>query len=379
MGVSHNWAVLKFAGIIFASALMFFLAGCATPSNESDEGLPRDWTPSTNNTAAPITNPTPVIKPVPPVVAATNLPPTNPAPVVKPAPIQTWTSLNRWAAASQLTSPRKLSNSPLMTYSVTSKHGTLVLAIGSREATWNNVEIHLGYAPELADNQVFVHSVDLQKNVEPLLLGFSLPNLGTNRVIVIDPGHGGIKGGTISVLDKRAEKEFTLDLARRLKPLLEANGWQVFLTRTEDVDMALSNRVNFAEAHHADLFLSLHFNSSAPDHRQSGLETYCLTPMGAPSTLTRGYSDNWGDRFPNNAFDEANLMYALRLHTFLLCNVGMEDRGVRRARFMDVLQGQHRPAVLIEGGYLSNPTEAGHIENADYRQKMAVAIANALK
>jgi N-acetylmuramoyl-L-alanine amidase len=379
MSVSHNWAVLKIAGLIFASALMFFLAGCATPSNESEEGLPYGWTPSTNNIAVPGATPPHATNLIPPATAVTNPPPTHPVPPVKPAPILTWTSLNRWAAISQLTPPRKLSNSPLMTYSVTSKRGTLVLAIGSREATWNNVEIHLGYAPELVDNQVYIHGVDLQKSVEPLLLGCALPAYGANRVIVIDPGHGGIKGGTISVLDKRAEKEFTLDLARRLKPLLETNGWQVFLTRTEDVDVALSNRVNFAEAHHADLFLSLHFNSSAPDKRQSGLETYCMTPMGAPSTLTRGYADNLGEHFSNNAFDEANFLYALRLHTFLLCNVGMEDRGVRRARFMDVLQGQHRPAVLIEGGYLSNPAEAGHIENADYRQRMEAAIANALK
>ena len=134
-----------------------------------------------------------------------------------------------------------------------------------------------------------------------------------------------------------------------------------------------------AEAHHADLFVSLHFNSAAPDHRQSGLETYCLTPTGMPSTLTRGYSDVWTDNYPNNFYDVENLQLATRLHAAVLTASSAEDRGIRRARFMGVLLGQHRPAVLIEGGYLSNKIEAEKIESGAYRQKLAEAIANALR
>jgi N-acetylmuramoyl-L-alanine amidase len=363
--------VSKFAVIIFAAALMFFLAGCASTPSDPDESLASGW--ATTNAVGP----TPARPLRFPVVTAI---PSNPPPVkiIRPAPLLTWTSLDRWAVANRLAAPRKLTSSPLVTYSLTAKNGTLGLAIGSREATWNGVEMHLGFAPEIIDRQVFIYGIDLQKNVAPLLLG-GPPATSPNRVIVIDPGHGGIKGGTISVLDKRAEKEFTLDLARRLKPLLETNGWQVFLTRTNDLDVALSNRVSFAEAHHADLFLSLHFNSAAPDQHQNGLETYCLTPTSLPSTLTRNYSDVWTESFPNNAFDEANLQYAIRLHTALLRQVGMADRGVRRARFMDVLTGQRRPAVLIEGGFLSNPVEAGKIENPEYRQRLAMAIAGALR
>jgi len=372
--------VFKHAEIIFGGALLFFLAGCAT-TPEPDETMSSSWV-ATNAVVLPPNIP-PVTPPALPPVSVINQPPvarTNPPPVkpAKPGPLLTWTSLNRWAVGNQLAAPRKLTSSPLVTYAITSPNGTLVLAIGSREATWNGVELHLGFAPEIIDGQVFLYGIDLQKSVEPLLCG-GPPAFGPNRVVVIDPGHGGIKGGTISVLDKRAEKEFTLDLARRLIPLLENNGWRVYLTRTNDWDVALSNRVNFAEARHADLFISLHFNSAAPDKRQAGLETYCLTPTGLPSTLTRNYADVWMEHYPNNAFDEANLQYAVRLHTALLRQLRMEDRGVRRARFMDVLTGQRRPAVLIEGGYLSNPTEAAKIENPEYRQRLAAAIAEALK
>lgn len=309
--------------------------------------------------------------------------PTNrvnvPAYIVRPmpAPITTWTSLGQWAAQHNLGQPQRLTDSPLATYGLISRNGEMILAIGSKEATWNGREISLGFDPEMIDGEVFLHGLDLQKNLEPLLCENPL-NFDADHVIVLDPGHGGMNSGTISVLDQRPEKEFTLDLAKRLKPLLEKEGWTVFLTRTADYDLALSNRVTFAESHHADLFISLHFNSAAPDKKQAGLETYCLTPTGMPSTLTRGFADPWQENLPNNYFDAQNLQFAIRLHTALLRTNGEEDRGVRRARFIGVLRGQKRPAILIEGGYLSNPAEAAKIENPDFRQKLAETIAAAL-
>jgi N-acetylmuramoyl-L-alanine amidase len=376
--VPHNWRVFKFVGIIFFGALVL-LAGCTTPPN----GPPPNW-PATNEVlsarqnlppfkripSAVKTSPPPVVQPSPPPVTNNNKPPV--------APVYTWSSLARWAAGQKIGPPQLLAKSPLTTYAISSDQGAMVLAIGSREATWNGVTLHLGFAPETVDGGIFVHGLDLQKNLEPLLCE-PPPDFGTNRVIVIDPGHGGANAGTLSVLDKRPEKQFTLDWARRLKPLLETNGWQVFLTRTNDLDVSLSNRVAFAEAHHADYFISLHFNSAAPDKKQSGLETYCLTPTGMPSTLTRGFADPLFENLPNNNFDAQNLQLAVRLHKTILHASGEEDRGVRRARFIGVLRGQHRPAILIEGGYLSNPGEAEKIEDPEFRQKLAEAIADALR
>jgi len=377
--------VFKTAGIIFCA--LIFLAGCAT---SPDESLPPDWS-ATGVVSKPNLPPipaavAPTVKTNLPPVIHSNLPPlisSNPPPatIVKPkpsAPILTWTSLNRWVTENQIGSLHRLTGGPVTSYSISSKNGVLVLGIGSREATWRGLEIHLGFAPEIIDDQVFIHGLDLQKNLEPLILGEPL-TFGTNRVIVIDPGHGGMNGGTISVLDKRPEKEFTLDWARRIKRLLETDGWQVFLTRTNDIDVALSNRVTFAEAHCADLFISLHFNSHAPDQKPVGLETFCLTPMGLPSTLTRGYPDMLFQNFPNNNFDAQNLQLAAQLQRALLHVTGLEDRGVSHARFIGVLRGQHRPAELIEAGFLSNPREAKRIEDPEFRQKLAAAVAEALK
>jgi N-acetylmuramoyl-L-alanine amidase len=372
--------VFKPIGILFLAAIL--LSGCATTTTTLEEAFPQtpaaSGNPSLNWTAPELTqksvahpaktNATPVIH--------TNRPATI---ISKPAPILTWTSLNRWAAEHHLAAPRLLSSTPTTTYAVSSSNGVMVSSIGSLGATWNGLEINLGFDPQIIDGEVFLHGLDLQKNLEPLLCEPPLSFPQTNRIVVIDPGHGGNNFGTVSVLDGRFEKEFTLDWAKRLKPLLETNGWQVFLTRTSDVFVTNFARVAFAETHHADLFISLHFNSTSDRNKKSGgIETYCITPIGMPSTLTRGFADPWFENLPNNNFDAQNLQLAVHIQNALRVT-GLEDRGVRRSRFDTVLRGQNRPAILIEGGYLSNPAEAKLIESADYRQKLAEAVASALK
>jgi len=366
--------VYKPAAIIVGAAIL--LAGCSSTPTIPEETISSPpvmagETSSLNWTDTNVVKKIPAarsFKPVTPTVR------TNPPPS---APVMTWTSLDRWAAENKIGPPRLLARAPVAAYAIGTANGTMVLDIGSREAAWNGTEVNLGFAPEFIDDQVFVHGADLRKNIEPLLLG---PALGFgNRVIVIDPGHGGFNIGTHSVLDGRFEKEFTLDWAKRLAPLLETNGWKVFLTRTSDVTVSNLDRVIFAEAHHADLFISLHFNSGAPDKKPAGLVTYCLTPVGMPSTLTRGWPDLWLQVFPNNAYDAQNLQLAVRVHSVLVRATGIEDRGVCHLRFDTVLRGQNRPAILIEGGFMSNPHEARLIENPEFRQKLAQAVADALR
>jgi N-acetylmuramoyl-L-alanine amidase len=326
------------------------------------------------------------IDPVPaqlPPVSPAPAPATNPSPVSKPmarqSPESRWLSLQRWADSRGLGPVRRVTAGPVESFALMANAGGLTLNVGSLSTRWNNLEIRLGFAPQLVDGQVFVHWLDLQKNIEPLVRGF-IANTNPARLVVLDPGHGGLNTGTRSVADGRDEKLFTLDWALRLAPLLEANGWRVLLTRTQDVDVSLDERVAFAEEQRADLFLSLHFNSTGGGSREAaGLETFCLTPSGMVSSLTRGDDDDPSQLFPNNAYDEQNVMYAVRLHAALLKLNGYVDRGVRRARFLTVLQGQNRPAVLIEGGFLSNPAEARRIGDPAFRQRLAEAVAAGLK
>ncbi len=322
------------------------------------------------------------------LVVAPALPPKtipSPAPVPAPAPAaptnhfnlnETWISLERWSEAFGFGTPQRIATDTALVYSFAHTNGGMAIKIGSQSAWWEGLEFRLGFAPIMINDHPFVHSLDVRKNLMPLL--DKSVHSKTNRVLVIDPGHGGMDVGTRNVVNGHFEKEFTLDWAKRLQALLVTNGWSVWLTRTNDVNLPLPSRVAFADQHKAALFLSLHFNSSFPDEEQAGLETYCLTPTGMSSNLTRGFKDNSALIFPNNSFDTENLQLAIRLHRALLKVNGHADRGVRRARFLGVLQGQNRPAVLLEGGYLSNTHEARQIADPAYREKLAEAIAQAL-
>jgi N-acetylmuramoyl-L-alanine amidase len=286
-----------------------------------------------------------------------------------------WISLDDWSRENGAFPIQRIASSPTPEFALTSSNGVLVVRAGSLVANWRGLEFYLGFAPRMVGTGLYMHELDLRKNVEPLLRPAAQPVL-ERRVIVIDPGHGGQNRGASNVVDGLDEKVFTLDWARRLAPLLAAEGWQVFLTRSNDADVPLAGRVAIADERKADLFVSLHFN--APGVSQSGIETYCLTPVGMHSTLTRDYADDITHTYANNSFDEQNIAYAFRLHEAILRVTGAADHGIRRARFMTVLREQARPAVLIEGGYLSNPREARRIAEPAYREKLAEAVAQAL-
>lgn len=345
--------------------IVVLISGCVAPREHPPDWMAEDARPEPEWTPAARAEPAPAQSRA-----------TSPS-VSGIRPGDTWIALNRWSKENGLGAVEQLAQAPLASFALRTTNGVLTIQTESQTARWDGLDFRLGFAPQLIDGQPFVHRLDLQKNIWPLVTGGKLEQ-GPSRVLVIDPGHGGVNAGTKSALGERYEKEFTLDWARRLSQLLSTNGWKVFLTRTNDVDVSLPDRVAFAERHQADLFLSLHFNSAASGGDQAGIETYCLTPTGMPSTVTRGYEDDTSLVFTNNLFDAENLQYAVRLHRALL-PVGGPDRGVRRARFLGVLRGQNRPAVLIEGGYLSNPAEARRIADPVYRQKLAEAVASALE
>jgi N-acetylmuramoyl-L-alanine amidase len=348
-----------------AAVLTLALAGCATPSARK-RAQATDWeSPEFAASQKSIIAP---IRPVPPAAS------TQPVPRIQNHET-TWLSLEHWCEQNQRAAPVRLNGAPA-SYSLNVSNGSFVLRSGSTSACWDGSEVRLGFAPQFIDGHIFVHELDFAKTIDPLMNQWTPPAKSSHPVIVIDPGHGGGDPGTRAAGTHYFEKDLALDWALRLAPLLAANGWQVFVTRTNDSSLALSNRVAFADAHRADLFISLHFNSS-PEGRQQGLETYCLTPAGMESAITRG-EDDVSATFPNNAFDTQNLALAYRVHSALLHATAGNDRGVRRARFPGVLRNQNRPAILVEGGYISNVEEAGRIADPAYRQKLAEAVMHAI-
>lgn len=292
--------------------------------------------------------------------------------------VNAWVPLESWGRFNGLPKPVALAGGKEPLYQLQSSNGLVLVKIGSASVNIGGLQLGLGYPPRLIKGFPYIHSLDARKTFQTLLESvFHLPQ--TNRTIVIDPGHGGRDSGTLSCIGHDHEKVFTLDWARRLAPLLAARGWNVVLTRTNDVEVSLAERVAIADRVKANLFLSLHFNSGLPNRDLVGLETYCLTPVGMPSNLVRDGEDDLSQSHPNNMFDDQNVLLASRLHRSVLSSVGTVDRGVRRARFMAVLRHQNRPAVLIEGGYLSNVGEARRIAEADYRQALAEGVARGLE
>jgi N-acetylmuramoyl-L-alanine amidase len=212
--------------------------------------------------------------------------------------------------------------------------------------------------------------------------------LKINRV-VIDPGHGGQDQGTMGPKGL-LEKDLVLDVALRVGKLIEERlGAEVIYTRTDDTFVPLEGRTELANERKADLFLSIHANSSPAPH-VSGIETYYLNFTDSKDALDVAARENASSQ--KSVFELRDLIQKITLHdkleesrefagriqsalyAFSLRNFpGEKNRGVRKAPFV-VLIGANMPSVLAEIGFLSNPKEEALLKKSDYRQKLAEAL-----
>ncbi|MDI1248165.1 MAG: N-acetylmuramoyl-L-alanine amidase [Lacunisphaera sp.] len=247
---------------------------------------------------------------------------------------------------------------------------------------FDGLRVFLGAPAVLHKDSLWVSQLDVLKIVAPLLRPANhlaaLP-AAAPKLIVLDPGHGGIDPGTQNLKLKLNEKTFTLDVALRLKKLLELGGWRVLLIRDKDTELAKDKKTDLlmrnitANRAKADLFLSIHFNA-APESI-AGVETYSLAPQFMNSA-----GDDQGDEmtrtaFPGNRFDYANLLFGENLHRAMITGLKVPDRGYKHAR-QAVLRMLDCPGVLVECGYLSNDAEARLIATPEYRQQIAEALAD---
>jgi N-acetylmuramoyl-L-alanine amidase len=207
--------------------------------------------------------------------------------------------------------------------------------------------------------------------------------------IVIDPGHGGHDQGTEGPKGL-LEKDLVLDVATRLGRLIEDRmGAEVIYTRTDDTFVPLEGRTALANEKKADLFLSIHANSS-PYPRIAGVETFYLNFTDSKEALDVASRENATSR--NSIFDLQDIIQKITLHdkaeeskefarsiqaalyAFSARNVPAEkNRGVKKAPFV-VLVGASMPSVLAEIGFLSSSREEALLKKPDYRQKLAEAL-----
>ena len=173
---------------------------------------------------------------------------------------------------------------------------------------------------------------------------------GQSRTIVLDAGHGGHDRGGVPG-QRISEKDKTLDVAQRLRRVLQASGYRVIMTRDSDVFVPLPTRVAIANSYRGASFVSIHFNC-APRVGANGIETYYY----------RG--------------DSASL--AASIHRNVVSNAPSENRGIRRRGFY-VLRRTAIPSVLVECGFLTNPTEGRLAQTSSYRQQLAEQIARGIR
>ncbi len=181
------------------------------------------------------------------------------------------------------------------------------------------------------------------------------PNYSNNtgrQLVVIDPGHGGPDVG--ATRNGIYEKDIVLAMSKQLGRILQQMGYSVAYTRTEDIDLDLEPRVQMAENARASAFVSVHVNSlDASASEVNGVETYHAPGASLGKNL------------------------AELVHEQIIASTGATDRGVRSARFY-VIRKTSMPAILVETGYITNPSESARLVNSAYQERMAVAIAKGI-
>jgi len=243
---------------------------------------------------------------------------------------------------------------------------------GSREAVINGARSWLCFPVIEQDGKFLVSRTDLAKTIEPLVRPHRVPNMGKIQTVVLDPGHGGHDKGQVSRYG--AEKDFALDVARKLRPILQAKGLRVIMTREGDYFVPLEVRAKIANAARDSIFVSIHFNATNDDPNATGFEIFSFTPRGAPSTSDRNVTANSVNTQPGSSVDAQSMALSACVYHSVLGHLHEFDRGIKRARFA-VLRLTNVPAVLIEGGFLTERGESKLIANKDWRAKLAGAIA----
>ncbi len=175
-----------------------------------------------------------------------------------------------------------------------------------------------------------------------------------NRVIILDPGHGGKDPGTVK--GSVSEKSITLKVSTQVKQLLENAGAKVYMTRTGDTYPSLQDRVDFTQANYGEIFVSVHVNSAANTSAQ-GTETY--------------YAISTGDMY------QEDIDLATFVNNQIVNNLNMKNRGVKQEQYY-VIRNMVIPSILVELGFLTNTEDHNKMTNDQYVNLFAESIYNGI-
>jgi N-acetylmuramoyl-L-alanine amidase len=241
--------------------------------------------------------------------------------------------------------------------------------VGSQILLLNGVKFVMNFPVISEGGQALFSRLDLGKLLDPVMRPKHINDGSQFSTVVVDAGHGGHDHGAAGPLG--VEKDFALQLAKALKTELEAKGFRVLLTRSDDRFLTLSQRVAIANATPQSIFISLHFNAGS--RTATGIETFALTPKDGAASLARGGGVNWKG-LTGNAHDSANIALATAVHAQVVYGIGLVDRGIKRAQW-SVLSGCQRPGILFEGGFVSSARDAAKIRDPQHQRLLAKFIA----
>ena len=253
----------------------------------------------------------------------------------------------------------------------------------SSSIKYTNSEIR--FTSIFADKKIVKKNVDLRSEKEKWEF----------KTIVIDAGHGGKDPGAVGYRGTK-EKDIALDVAKRLEKKLSKNmNVKIIMTRDEDVFLRLSERTKIANESNGNLFISIHTNA-AEDRRASGFETFLIGPNKNEAAVRVAARENavlelegtTGKKLTNedliqatiaqSAFASKSEQFASMVQKEIKKRVQSRDRGVKQAGFY-VLMGASMPNVLVELGFISNPSEEKKLRSPQYRDQLATAIYRAVE
>ncbi|MBT8043897.1 MAG: N-acetylmuramoyl-L-alanine amidase [Verrucomicrobiae bacterium] len=248
---------------------------------------------------------------------------------------------------------------------------------GTQRCRMNGVLFILSHPVVSSGGRYLLSRTDLVKLVDPVMRPTYIQNARPFNTVVVDAGHGGKDPGSLGFYGN--EKGYTLKVARMVRDMLQKRRYKVVMTRDSDVFISLRNRVRIANKYPNAVFLSIHFNSG--NSRANGVETFTISPVGVPH-MGRGVRPRDFRMVPGNIMDSASIALATAVHSRTLLNLNrnnfrIDDRGIKRARF-NVLTGIKIPAILVEGGFLSNRKEAAKVHTSAYQQTLAASIVMAV-
>ena len=287
-----------------------------------------------------------------------------PSPPSRPAG---YVFLRDWAARNDFS---LFFNPKEKTVLMTNRWARIELFNDARRGVINGVSVWLSFPISVYDGKLIVNQKDITTCLNPVLFPPKVAKGKKIRLIAVDAGHGGKDPGY--QIGENQEKKYTLALAKEVEEQLARVGLKSYMTRRSDKFVDLVDRAVLADRAKADLFVSVHYNC-AYDPNAKGVETFTATPFGAESTA----GEEALRSYAGNRFDAQSMLLAYEVQRSVTRSIEVADRGVRRAGFV-VLRRVSMPGILVEGGFMSNASDAKKVFSEEERRELARAIVDGI-